>query len=162
MGAGAPQPGRLKARYEDLAGDLAHRQELYIVRYHLGFGADEWHALPWWQRRVYLEGLQDHRPWLPAETYPITPRSKEDVAQMEFRGVPFGPGGASSLPAQRPPGSGPVQAMPEPAGRPQAPAQAPAEPVQLQPEAGGTWKEDRNPLADLDEMASVGFTVSRV
>lgn len=33
-------------------GDL-----LYVVRQELGFGVDEWRALPWWQQRNYITGL---------------------------------------------------------------------------------------------------------
>lgn len=51
-------PGSLNARYEQLAGDEDKRLELYIARTHLRFTIDEWLALPWWQRRVYLEGMQ--------------------------------------------------------------------------------------------------------
>jgi hypothetical protein len=29
-----------------------------MVRRYLGYGADEWDALPWHVRRVYLEGLE--------------------------------------------------------------------------------------------------------
>jgi hypothetical protein len=29
------------------------------VRRRLHFTIDEWTALPWWQRRVYLEGMQE-------------------------------------------------------------------------------------------------------
>jgi hypothetical protein len=52
-------PGRLEARYERLAGTEAQRTTLYVVRRRLNFTIDEWRALPWWQRRVYIEGLQD-------------------------------------------------------------------------------------------------------
>ena len=49
-------PGSLAARYERLAG---HREdELYVARSRLGFSIDEWLALPWWQRRVYINGLR--------------------------------------------------------------------------------------------------------
>lgn len=48
-------PGILEDRYRRLAGDEDRRRELYFARRHLGFTIDEWLALPWWQRRVYLE-----------------------------------------------------------------------------------------------------------
>lgn len=50
-------PGSLEARYGRLAGPLNKRQELYLARRRLLFTIDEWQALPWWQRRVYIEGL---------------------------------------------------------------------------------------------------------
>lgn len=56
--AGVAAPGSLTARYETLAGDESTRLELYVARLRLGYGIDEWRALPWWQRRVYVEGMQ--------------------------------------------------------------------------------------------------------
>lgn len=53
------QPGSLRARYEALAGGPEERRELFIVRAELGFDVDAWRALPWWQRRVYVEGLNE-------------------------------------------------------------------------------------------------------
>jgi len=50
-------PGILEARYRRLAGDEARRVELYQARRRLGFTINEWLSLPWWQRRVYVEGL---------------------------------------------------------------------------------------------------------
>lgn len=32
---------------------------LYLVRKNLQYGADEWVALPWWQRRMYLEEMAE-------------------------------------------------------------------------------------------------------
>lgn len=29
---------------------------MYWARRRLGFSADEWLSLPWWQRRIYVEG----------------------------------------------------------------------------------------------------------
>ncbi len=52
-------PGSLAARYDQLAGPHNRRIELYWARKHLGFSIDEWLALPWWQRRVYIEGMED-------------------------------------------------------------------------------------------------------
>lgn len=52
-------PGILEARYRRLAGDEDRRRELYFARVHLNFTIDEWLALPWWQRRVYLEGANE-------------------------------------------------------------------------------------------------------
>lgn len=51
-------PGSLEARYERLAGPEERRLELYVARTKLGYTIDEWRALPWWQRRVYLEGME--------------------------------------------------------------------------------------------------------
>jgi hypothetical protein len=48
-------PGSLDARYERLAGAAQRRRELYLARTLLGFTIDEWLALPWWQRRLYVE-----------------------------------------------------------------------------------------------------------
>lgn len=48
-------PGSLTARYEAVAGDEDARRELYVARVDLGFTVDEWRALPWWQRKLYLE-----------------------------------------------------------------------------------------------------------
>lgn len=52
-------PGILGARYERLAGAPAKRRELYYARKILRFSIDEWLALPWWQRRVYVEQMQE-------------------------------------------------------------------------------------------------------
>lgn len=52
-------PGSLEARYQRLAGDEDRRRELYAARVHLRFSVDEWLALPWWQRRLYVEGMVD-------------------------------------------------------------------------------------------------------
>lgn len=52
-------PGILEARYERLAGGPDQRATLYVVRRRLRYGIDEWKALPWWQKRVYIEGLQN-------------------------------------------------------------------------------------------------------
>lgn len=48
-------PGSREARYQRLAGQ--REDELYVARTKFGFTIDEWLALPWWQRRVYLNGL---------------------------------------------------------------------------------------------------------
>lgn len=36
---------------------------LYAARFYLRFSVDEWYAMPWWQQRLYIEGLEEHRPW---------------------------------------------------------------------------------------------------
>lgn len=30
-----------------------------MARRHLGTNIDQWEALPWWQRQVYMEGLEE-------------------------------------------------------------------------------------------------------
>lgn len=55
---GVAAPGSLTARYEALAGDEDERLELYVARSKLGYSIPKWRALPWWQRRVYVEGIQ--------------------------------------------------------------------------------------------------------
>jgi hypothetical protein len=52
-------PGSIEARWERLAGDPGRRSELYWARRRLGFSIDEWVSLPWWQRRVYIEGMNN-------------------------------------------------------------------------------------------------------
>lgn len=52
-------PGSLGGRYRQLAGPHPKRRELYYARKVLGFSIDEWLALPWWQRRVYVEQMQE-------------------------------------------------------------------------------------------------------
>jgi len=49
-------PGSLEARYERVAGPADARAELYWARRRLSFTINEWLALPWWQRKVYIEG----------------------------------------------------------------------------------------------------------
>ena len=51
-------PGSLTARYEAVAGDENARRELYVARATLGYTVAEWRALPWWQRKMYLEGWE--------------------------------------------------------------------------------------------------------
>ncbi len=52
-------PGSLEARYEQLAGPKLQRRELYLARKEFHYGIAEWLALPWWQRRLYLEQRGD-------------------------------------------------------------------------------------------------------
>lgn len=40
-----------------LAGDEDERLTLYAFRKHLGYDADEVIAMPWWKRRMYVEGM---------------------------------------------------------------------------------------------------------
>lgn len=72
-------PGSLEARYEQLAGTEDRRRELYIARRHLRFTIDEWLALPWWQRRVYVEGMRDEAEDRQADTQPRTANSGLDA-----------------------------------------------------------------------------------
>ena len=45
-------------RYEALAGDVNQRRIYYVARRRLQFLPEEWDRLPWWQARMYLEGVQ--------------------------------------------------------------------------------------------------------
>lgn len=36
---------------------------MYAVRYWLHFSIDEWNRLPGWQQQVYLDQLNEHKPW---------------------------------------------------------------------------------------------------
>lgn len=36
---------------------------LYAARFYLHFSVDEWRKLPWWQQKLYIEGLNRHKPW---------------------------------------------------------------------------------------------------
>ena len=49
-------PGSLEARYQGVAG---RRHEWYAVRRHLGIGIDEWEGMPWWQKKVYRDGMRE-------------------------------------------------------------------------------------------------------
>lgn len=53
----AGQPGRLQARYEQVAGGPEQRRTYFLVRKHLGFSIAEWDRLPWWHQQVYIEEL---------------------------------------------------------------------------------------------------------
>lgn len=50
-------PGSRLARYDALTGGSAGARTLYVVRRELGYGVDEWQALPWWQQQLYIDGL---------------------------------------------------------------------------------------------------------
>ncbi len=54
---GRRRPKRLEDRYEALAGDADERNVLYIFRRRLGMGVDDVRALPWYEKRLLLEGL---------------------------------------------------------------------------------------------------------
>ncbi len=54
---GVHKPKRLSERYEGLAGDLDERRTRYLLRRHLGIDPEDVPALPWWKRRLYVEGL---------------------------------------------------------------------------------------------------------
>lgn len=54
---GVPRPKRLEGRYEALAGDYNERRFRYLLRRHLGVEPEDVPALPWWKRRLYVEGL---------------------------------------------------------------------------------------------------------
>lgn len=57
MATGAVQPGSLDLRYEEVSGGWENRRTYYYVRKILHFSADEWDALTWWQRRMYIEQM---------------------------------------------------------------------------------------------------------
>lgn len=44
-------------RYEALAGDRDERRTRYLLRRHLGVEPEDVPRLPWWKRRLYVEGL---------------------------------------------------------------------------------------------------------
>ena len=54
---GVHRPKRLSERYEELAGDSNERRTLYLLRRHLGVDPEDARNLPWWKRRLYVEGL---------------------------------------------------------------------------------------------------------
>ena len=54
-------PGSADARYEELSSGHSNRVELYLARRHLGFLPEEWEALPWWQRQMYMDGLEEEK-----------------------------------------------------------------------------------------------------
>lgn len=54
---GVHRPKRLGERYESLAGDLDERRTRYLFKRHLGVEPEDAPLLPWWKRRLYIEGL---------------------------------------------------------------------------------------------------------
>lgn len=42
-----------------MTGGRPGRIAYYLARRHLGFSVAEWQALPWWQSRLYAEGLAE-------------------------------------------------------------------------------------------------------
>lgn len=59
MVVGAIQkPGISDARYELLTGGPSGRTELYLARRELNYSVSEWRQLPWWQRKMYIEGFE--------------------------------------------------------------------------------------------------------
>ena len=56
-GTGWRGPKRLEDRYEALAGNEHDRMVLYVFRRRFQMGVDEVRSLPWWYKRVLLEGL---------------------------------------------------------------------------------------------------------
>lgn len=54
---GVHRPKRLSERYESLAGDLEERRTRYLLRRHLGVEPEDAPNLPWWKRKLYVEGL---------------------------------------------------------------------------------------------------------
>lgn len=87
MALGAPEPGSLEARYADLAGDYIEKGLTYAARFYLHFSVDEWRALPWWQKRLYTEGLMGHQPWMATPTYQVDPE-KSPTMDEPFKKPP--------------------------------------------------------------------------
>lgn len=56
---GAAGPFDSDRRYEALSGGREQRSVYYLARRRLGLSVREWDALPWWQSRLYLEGLSE-------------------------------------------------------------------------------------------------------
>jgi hypothetical protein len=54
---GVYRPKKLSARYESIAGDLNERRTRYLFKRHLGIEPEDAGALPWWKRKLYVEGL---------------------------------------------------------------------------------------------------------
>lgn len=54
---GVRRPKRLGERYESLAGDLEERRTRYLFRRHLGVEPETVPSLPWWKRKLYVEGI---------------------------------------------------------------------------------------------------------
>lgn len=54
---GVPRPKRIEPRYEALAGDLNERRTRYLLKRHLGVEPEDAAKLPWWKRKLYVEGL---------------------------------------------------------------------------------------------------------
>lgn len=54
---GVHKPKRLSERYEGLAGDLNEQRTRYLLRRHLGIDPEDAANLPWWKRKLYVEGL---------------------------------------------------------------------------------------------------------
>lgn len=55
---GVHRPKRLGERYESLAGDLEERRTRYLFKRHLGVEPEDVPTLPWWKKRLYIEGLR--------------------------------------------------------------------------------------------------------
>jgi hypothetical protein len=65
------------ARYNAVSGGESNRAILYVVRRHLRMSSREWQELPWWEQRVYIEGLIDEE-LLVTSDKPTTPIEQED------------------------------------------------------------------------------------
>lgn len=73
-----------------------------MIRRHLGFSVDEWRALPWWQQRLYAEGLAEEQPW-------------RQGAGDDAAGSPAGGAGGPAPPGGQQPMSGRIDATTTPA-----------------------------------------------
>lgn len=57
MDAGAVyRPKCRERRYSALTEGT--RKTYYLARRYLNYSIEEWEALPWWEQRVYIEGLE--------------------------------------------------------------------------------------------------------
>ncbi len=54
---GVHRPKRLNERYESLTGDIEERRTRYLLRRHLGVEPEDASGMPWWKRKLYVEGL---------------------------------------------------------------------------------------------------------
>ena len=52
-----PPPKTTDHRYELISGGESNRVLLYVARRKLGLSVEEWYALPWWQQRMYIDGM---------------------------------------------------------------------------------------------------------
>lgn len=38
---------------------------MYLVARFMGIRASEYNRMPWWEQKLYIQGLQAERPWIP-------------------------------------------------------------------------------------------------
>jgi hypothetical protein len=86
---GRRRPKRLEERYEALAGSEEERLTLYVFRRRFQMGVNEVRSLPWWEKRLLLEGLNIEFPDPDAPDEVIDATSPEGLAAS---GLGFGVG----------------------------------------------------------------------